>query len=143
MWISRIINLFTSDEEWNKTLVARERRLRKELRSLSKAYNPELKKADEQERMDIWAEYTGQRVPLEDELLSVAARRWAIDIPDQLDGSDMNRYFVQTQETRARNAIKRAIRDEKLKSKSLVVSLLSLIVAILALLVGFVSIVSR
>ena len=143
MWFVKIMNLFTSDEEWNETLASRERQVRRELKRLRKAYGPHLKKEDEEERMQIWAEYSTQCGQLEDELLSIAVRRWAIDIPDHWSDSDMNRCFVQTQETRARNALKRAIRDEKLKGMSITVSILSLTVAILALLVGFASIVLR
>lgn len=143
MCLMRIMDLISSNDYWGTALAPRERKARKELRRLKKAYEPILKKAQGDERESLWAEYSAQCEQLEHELLSIAIRRLAIDVPEQWVDSRTHRYFSQTQDTKAENAIKRKIRDERLKGMAITVSILSLFVAILALLVGFVSIVWR
>ena len=143
MCLMRIMDLISSNDYWGATLAPRERNARKELRRLKKAYEPNLKKLQGDERESLWTEYSAQCEQLEHELLSIAIRRWAIDVPEHWVDSHTHGYFSQTQDTKAKNAIKRKIRDERLKGMAITVSILSLFVAILALLVGFVSIVWR
>ena len=135
------MNITATDKEWSKRAGVRERQLRKELKYLKKRYGPELKKVQGDEHKGLWAEYSTQCRDIEDELLSIAVRRFAIDVPDQLDDSDGGGHFLQTKETKALNAMKRAIRDEQLKGLSLVVAIMSLVVAILALLIGLAGVV--
>ena len=127
-----VFNVTPTDKEWRKRIAVREAQLRKELKDLKRSYDPELKKVSGDERKALWAEYDGQCQPIEDELLSIELRRWAIDVPDQ--ASDQ----------KAMNAMKREIRDERLKvlgyqmnCLNIVVVILSLFVASLSLLVAF------
>ena len=127
-----IFNVTPTDREGRRRIAVREAQLRKELKNLKNHYRPELKKVSGDERKALWAEYDGQCQPIEDDLLSIELRRWAIDSPDQ------------SSDARAMNAMKRAIRDERLKvlgyqmtCLNIVVVILSLFVASLSLLVAF------
>ena len=127
-----VFNVTPTDKEWRKRIAVREAQLRKELKDLKRSYDPELKKVSGDERKALWAEYDGQCQPIDDELLSIELRRWAIDVPDQ------------SSDQKAMNAMKREIRDERLKvlgyqmnCLNIVVVILSLFVASLSLLVAF------
>ena len=132
----RLLNITATDREWSRRVIVREKQLKKELKCLKNDYLPALRKVKGDEHKILWAEYSTQCKDIEDELLSIAVRRFAIDVPDHWDDSDGNRYFFKTKETKAMNAMKRAIRDEQLKGLGLAVAILSLAVAFLALLVG-------
>ena len=123
-------------------IAVREAQLRKELKDLRSSYGPELKKVAGDERKVLLAEYDGQRQPIEQELLSIELRRWAIDVPDEWDDSDGSGHYPKTEKTM--NAMRRKIRDERLKVLghqmifvNIVVVILSLFVATLSLLVAF------
>ena len=133
----RLLNITATDREWSRRVVVRERQLKKELKCLKDDYLPELRKVKGDEHKALWAEYSAQCKDIEDELLSIAVRRFAIDVPDHWDDFDGNGCFFQTKETKAMNAMKRAIRDEQLKGLGLTVAILGLAVAFLALLVGW------
>ena len=137
----RLLNVTATDREGSKRAVVRERQLKKELKHLKSNYLPALSKVGGDKHRALWAEYSAQCKDIEDELLSIAVSRFAIDVPDQWADSTRCGFFRQTEETRAMNAMKRAIREEQLKGISLVVAILSLLVAAIALLVGFVSVV--
>ena len=132
----RLLDVTATDREWSKRAVVRKRQLKKELKCLKSNYLPELKRLEGDQHKARWAEYSAQCRDIDEELLSIEVRRFAIDVPDQCDNSDGGGYFRQTEDTKARNAMRRAIRDEQLKGLGLVVAILSLLVAMLALLVG-------
>ncbi len=137
----RLLNVTATDREGSKRAVVRERQLKKELKCLKSNYLPALRRVKGDEHKALWAEYSTQCRDIEDELLSLAVRRFAIDVPDQWADSAGGVYFRQTEETKALNAMKRAIRDEQLKGLGLAVAMMSMVVAMLALLVGLAGVV--
>ena len=137
-----IFNVTPTDREWRRRMAVREAQLRKELKDLEGSYRPELEKVAKDARKALWAEYNGQCQPIQDELLSIELRRWAVDVPDQWDSSDGTGCLPIDE--KAMNAMRRKIRDERLKVLAhqmifvnIVVVILSLCVATLSLLVAF------
>lgn len=132
-----IFNATPTDKEWRKKVAVRETELRKELKDLKTIYEPELKKAEGNKRQEIWAEYDAQWQPIEEELLSIEIRRWAIDVPEQWDtGSG---FFLKPD--KAMNAMKRAIRDERLKVLGHQMMFVNILVVILSLFVASLSLI--
>ena len=96
-----------------------ERKLKKELSSLNKTYCPLLKKDGGKDKA-LRGEYSDQYGVIYEELLKTKARKYALDVPDYWD-------------TKSKNEIERAIREEESKGLTMDIAIIALIVAILSL----------